>query len=312
MVQQSIETRRAPRASALIACAAALAGSCGSTGGGQGFATPDAAAEALIESIRAEDNARLKAVLGPGADEIVSSGDSVADTETRAEFLAAYDKAHRVESEEPGTATLLVGEGDWPLPIPIVQDGGSWRFDAVAGSEEILARRIGRNELDAIETCRAIVDAQREYWTRDPEFTGKPSYAQRFISRPGRLDGLYWQTKLDETPSPLGSLVAEATAEGYTAQSARPQQPFHGYCYRMLDAQGAAAPGGKKSYVEGGRMTGGFAVVAWPAAYDRSGIMSFLVSEAGIVYERDLGAKTDSAVEAITSFDPGEGWNVVP
>jgi Protein of unknown function (DUF2950) len=280
----------------------------------QTFGSPEAAVDALVAAFRSHDHARLLEVLGPEGEEIVSSGDSVIDRHDADTFLAAYDLSHDIRVEDEDRATLLVGKNDWPLPIPIVRDDGSWWFDTAEGKEEILARRIGRNELAAILVCRAIVDAQHEFAESTPRQDGaQPAYAQKFLSDSGKHDGLYWETRDGEPESPLGALVAEASARGYeTPTEASQGRPFHGYHYRMLTAQGSDAPGGARSYLEGGRMTKGFGVVAWPSAYENSGIMTFITCHDGIVYQKDLGEETPKVARDMKSFDPGDGWEIVP
>ena len=251
----------------------------------------------------------MEQILGPDGRDLIDSGDAVADRKAVAVFLSAFDRAHSIDVESD-QATLVVGEDAWPLPIPVVAVNGAWRFDTEAGREEMLARRIGENELAVIQVCQAIVDAQREYMAMTKPGAGDTGvYAQKFLSSPGTRDGLFWMTAAGEPPSPLGPLVADAVAEGYTKQDAG--EPFHGYYYRMLTQQGSSAPGGAQSYLEDGRMTGGFAVVAWPASYENSGIMTFLVADQGVVFEQDLGPDTERRAAAITSFDPSSDWVVV-
>ncbi len=304
-------------ASTLLAAFPICIGGCKSTdSGARGFASPEEGARALVAALRPLNDQELAAILGPDGKEIISSGDEVADRQAAEAFAASYDRRHRIVQQDD-EATLVVGEDEWPLPIPLALVDGKWRFDTEAGKSEILARRVGRNELSAIETCRAIVDAQREYAAMNPgasEGDAEPVYAQKFASDPGQHNGLYWQTREGEPPSPLGPLVADAVAEGYGARGTNDEgpRPFHGYFYRMLTAQGPSASGGARSYLKDGRMTGGFAVVAWPVEYGNSGIMTFIVRGDGIVYEKDLGEDTASAAAAMTAFDPGEGWKVSP
>jgi hypothetical protein len=283
-------------------------------GRGRAFDSPQEGANALIGALRPLDTEKLRAILGPDSDEIISSGDEVADQNAAAKFVDLYERHHKLIVED-GTATLVVGEDAWPMPIPLVRAGKSWHFDTAAGRDEILARRIGRNELAAIETCRAIVDAQREFAalnSKGPD--GEPVYAQKFASDPGQHNGLYWKTKEGEPESPLGPKVAEAVAEGYSGQRAPDAgpRPFHGYCYRMLTAQGPSAAGGALSYLVDGRMTGGFGVVAWPIEYGNSGIMTFIVSNQGVVYQKDLGEGTEQIAGEMSAFDPDASWEIVP
>ena len=241
------------------------------------FKTPDEAVTALIGAAKAVDRAGLTRVLGPGSTEIVSSGDPVADAAARQRVLAAYDAKHQVVMEGADKAALVIGNEDWPFPIPLVRKDGSWRFDTAAGREEILFRRIGRNELSAIQACLAYVDAQQEY--AEKGVAGNGVYAQRIVSQPGKKDGLYWPAQAREDESPLGELAAGAATEGYRFGQQR--IPYHGYYYRVLTRQGPSAPGGALDYVVRGRMIGGYALVAYPAQYGNSGVMTFVVNHRG-------------------------------
>lgn len=280
------------------------------------YPTPDAAVAALAQAVRSDSTEQLVQLFGADAAELLSSGDDVADRNQRARFLELYQQGHHLAHEEPGSATLIIGPDDWPFPVPVVQErNGAWAFDSEAGLEEIVNRRIGRNELDTIETCRAIVDAQREYAALN--LPGKPAgqYARRFLSQPGASaagvrDALYWPTQPGEPPSPLGALVADAQAEGYSLPESGATRPYHGYVYRMLTAQGAFAPGGRRSYLVDERLTGGFAVVAYPVEYGNSGMMTFIVNANGFVYESDLGDDTARIAGTMTEFDPGPSWFV--
>ncbi len=274
----------------------------------QSFKTPGEAAEALVAAARAGDRKGVLAVLGPSAADLVSSGDPVEDENTRKVFVAAYDAKHRVKTDGDKPATLLVGDSDFPFPIPLTQKDGSWRFDAAAGREEILARRIGRNELAAIQVCLAYFDAQNDYADVTPKADGMAVYAQRIVSRPGTKDGLYWPSAEGEQPSPIGEEVADATRRGYRVGSGA---PFHGYYYKILTRQGATAPGGAHDYVVNGKMVGGFALVAWPAEYGNSGLTTFLINHEGAVYEKDLGENTKKIASSITSFNPDHTWKKV-
>lgn len=266
------------------------------------FSSPEAAVDALVAAARADRTAELVRMLGPDGRKLVMSGDPVADKEGRAKFVAAYEKQHAINRTDDHNATLVVGDDQWPLPIPIVQQEASWRFDTKAGEQEILARRIGRNELSTIEVCRAYVDAQREYASKDRNRDGIVEYAQKFSSSKGKQDGLYWTARPGEPESPMGPLVAEAHAEGYT------HLPYHGYYYKILKGQGKSATGGAYSYMAKGRMIGGFALVAFPAQYGNSGIMTFLVNQDGVVFEKNLGPNTATIARAFTSFDPDATW----
>jgi hypothetical protein len=246
-------------------------------------------------------------VLGNRAGDIVESGDDVADAGTRQRFLAAYDTRHSIRAEGNKKATLILGADDFPFPIPLVNNKSGWEFDTAAGRIEILYRRIGRNELDAIQTSLAFVDAQNEYAEKDRTGEGVGVYAQRIVSSPGKKDGLFWRD--DRDPSPLGELAAQASAEGYEVggQTA----PYHGYYFRILKGQGPDAPGGALYYVVRGKMIGGFALIAYPAEYGNSGVMTFMVNHAGIVYQKDLGRRTEIIAKRINLFDPDQTWKKV-
>ena len=272
------------------------------------FASPEEAAQALVAAIRSEDLKALTNVLGPGSDEIVESGDAVADKARRARFVKAFDESNRLVRLGDATAVLNVGKDDWPFPVPIVKDGKGWRFDTNEGKEEILNRRIGRNELGVVQVLQAYVDAQREYYLRNPQGDKLLHYAQRIASTEGKRDGLYFPTKSGEKPSPLGPLVERARAVGYAKAKGGEPTPYYGYFYRILTSQGPEARGGTYDYVAQGKMIGGFALVAWPASYGHSGVMTFIVNQDGVVYEKDLGPETATAVRAITTFNPDRSW----
>jgi hypothetical protein len=276
----------------------------------RGFDTPEEAAAAFVEAIKAGDRKALIEILGPEGAPLLSSGDAVADRDLGQRFLAAYEQAHRFEGGG-GKVVLHVGLDDFRFPIPLVPTGVTWRFDTAAGKEEILNRSIGRNELAAIQVCLAYVDAQREYYSRDRNADGLREYAQRFASTPGKHDGLYWPTQPDETPSPLGLLVATARAEGYGPGRGGSPVPYHGYYYRILTGQGAEAPGGPYSYLAHGRMIGGFALVAFPARYGVSGVMTFIVNHDGVVHQKDLGPSTAAVARAMKEFNPDSTWSKV-
>jgi Protein of unknown function (DUF2950) len=275
----------------------------------QTFKTPDEAASALVNAAKTGDKKAIVSVLGPDGNDIVSSGDEVADAATRQKFVAAYDAKHQITMDGDDKATLVIGEKDYPLPIPLVRKDGMWTFDTVAGRQEILARRIGRNELDAIQSCLAYVDAQNDYAAKDRTGAGAGAYAQRIVSQPGKKDGLYWPSSQGEDPSPLGALIAEATTQGYRVGAVR--TPYHGYYFKILTKQGAAAPGGELEYIVRGKMIGGFALVAYPAEYRNSGVMTFVVSHDGTVFQKDLGPNTAKLASRITSFNPGKTWQRV-
>ncbi len=240
----------------------------------------------------------------------MSSGDAVADRAASEAFVAAYDQKHAIVPDGDARAKLTIGTDDWPFAFPLVKVDGRWRFDTAAGKDEMLARRIGRNELDVIDVMLAIVDAQREYASADRDRNGALEYARKFASSAGKQDGLYWPTKAGEPQSPLGPLVVRATGEGYAKQKG--PTPYHGYHFRMLKGQGPGASGGALDYVVRGRMIGGFAAIAYPAKYGSSGVMTFIVNHDGVVYQKDLGPQTATRAAAITKFDPSEGWTAVP
>ena len=274
--------------------------------GQKSFDSLDDAVNALVGGFRAGDKKALLAILGPKGGPVISSGDDVEDRAAYQRFVAAYDRAHRLEGGG-GKVVLVVGDNDYPLAIPLVPDGPKWFWDTDAGDDEILFRRVGRNELDTIQVCLAYVDAQREYYSRD-RGTGILEYAQRLESTKGKRDGLYWETKAGERPSPLGPLVAEARAAGYVKPEPGKRMPYHGYLYRLLLAQGPAAPGGAYEYVVKGHMIGGFALVAYPAIYGVSGITTFIVSHDGTVYQKDFGPRTAQVANAMKTFNPDKTW----
>ncbi|MEW6268763.1 MAG: DUF2950 domain-containing protein [Thermodesulfobacteriota bacterium] len=274
------------------------------------FPTPEDAFAAIVSAARAKDTQAMLAILGPDADDIVSSGDPVEDEAMLARFVESYDEAHEIVPGPDDTMVLHTGKDRWPLPIPVVDTVDGWRFDTEAGEEELLDRRIGRNELSTIQTCLAYVDAQREYHDRNPQGDPLPAYAQRIASTPGKRDGLYWPTADGEPPSPLGELFASARAEGYEKKSDQPI-PYHGYYYRVLTAQGPHARGGAYDYVVRDKMIGGFALVAYPADYANSGVMTFVVNHDGTVFQKDLGPDTAKVARAMKSFDPDTSWTKV-
>jgi len=277
--------------------------------GQKSFESLDDAVNALIGAFRADDRKALMEILGPKGGPVISSGDKVADRAAYERFVASYDRAHRLEGGG-GKVVLYVGDDNYPVPIPLVPDGPRWYWDTDAGDDEILFRRVGRNELSTIEVCLAYVDAQREYYARD-RGAGMLEYAQRLESTRGKRDGLYWETKPGERPSPLGPLVAEARAAGYTKPEPGKRMPYHGYLYRPLFAQGADAPGGAYDYVVKGHMIGGFALVAYPATYAVSGVTTFIVSHDGTVYQKDLGPRTAQIANAMKTFNPDKTWTKI-
>jgi DUF2950 family protein len=275
------------------------------------FASAEEAVKAAIAAARANAEKDLLAIFGAQAKELISSGDPVADKQRREGFVNAYDEKNRLVSE--GTdMTLVVGSNDWPFPIPLVKKGEGWVFDTDRGKEEILNRRIGQNELDAIQVCLAYVDAQREYAMKDRDGNGLREYAQKFRSDAGKQNGLYWEAKAGEEQSPLGPLAARARSEGYGQNKASDKPvPYRGYYYKILTAQGKAAPGGAYSYIVKGKMIGGFALVAYPAQYGNSGVMTFIVNHDGKVFQKNLGKNTAAAASAMTVYNPDSTWSEV-
>jgi len=276
------------------------------------FASPMEAAQAFANALSAGDAQSAQTILGPEGEKLLHSGDAVADRKAVKRFLAAYAKQHRLEQQGEEMAILHVGAEDWPFPIPLVRRNGAWLFDTAAGADEILNRRIGRNELNAIQVCLAVVDAQREYASTDHDGSGVRAFARRFVSAPGKKDGLYWPSSGAEQPSPLGPLVARAAEEGYPTPASGKRVPYHGYYYRMLTGQGASANGGAYDYLVDDRMVGGFALLAYPARYKVSGVMSFIVNHDGTVYEKDLGQDMSELARSMTTFDPDDTWRAVP
>ena len=272
----------------------------------ESYKTPEDAAAALAAAVKSGPKDILK-VLGRNAQDIVSSGDEVADVDIRQRFASMYDAKHGIKAEGNKTATLMLGPDDFPFPIPLVNTKAGWEFDIGEGRIEVLRRRIGRNELDAIQSALAFVDAQNEYADKD-RGEGVGVYAQRILSSPGKKDGLFWRD--DSDPSPLGALAAEAANERYRAGDVGPA-PYHGYYFHILKGQGRDAPGGALNYVVKGKMIGGFGLIAWPAEYGNSGIMTFLVNHDGVVYQKDLGKRTEFIAERTTLFDPDETWKKV-
>jgi len=273
------------------------------------FATAEQAVDALIAALRGDNQRELLRLLGPDAKDLLSSGDAVADRAARLRLVHAYDTAHHVQAEGTDQAELVVGAENWPWPIPVVKHGNSWQFDTEAGAQKIIDRRIGRNELNVIEVCRAYVEAQVEYASKDRLGDGIKQYAMKFDSSPGKHDGLYWEAGANEEQSPLGPLVASARAEGYATESdAARKVPYHGYYYRILTRQGANHPGGSKNFIVNGHMTGGFALLAFPAKWGDSGIMSFVVDHHGVVFQKNLGPDTPTLAARITKFDPDLTW----
>ncbi len=271
------------------------------------FASPQEAMAALTDALKAGDRDTLLAILGPEGEDIISSGDRVSDRADRDRFLEAYQERVDLVPRGNDRVEVILGNDNWPFPIPIVKGEEGWFFDTAAGKEEILNRRIGRNELYTVDVCQGYVEAQREYASADREQDGIIQYAQKIVSDPGRRDGLYWEVAEGEVPSPLGPLAARAAAEGY--QRGEKPTAFHGYYYRILKGQGSKAAGGAYSYVIHGHMVAGFALVAWPADYGASGVMTFVVNRNGIVYQKDLGPKTAQIAEKMTLYNPDQTWS---
>jgi len=273
----------------------------------QSFLSPEAGVQALVEAAKNNDTETMLQILGPEAESFISTGDPVSDQASRARFVEEYEEAHTLVQLGDTEVVLQVGKDEWPFPIPLVKDSTSWRFDTEEGKEEILNRNIGRNELDVIQVCLAYVDAQREYYMRNPQHEALLHYASRFMSTQGKRDGLYWDTPAAEPPSPLGPFLVQARTEGYEHTADKPI-PYHGYYYNILTGQGPNAPGGAYDYMVRDQMIGGFAMVAYPAQYGSSGIMTFIVNHDGVVYQKDLGPNTTAIAQSIMQFNPDETW----
>ena len=275
----------------------------------QRFATPDDAVRALVAAIRSGNTHSIYRVLGPGSSKLIRSGDPVADKQGRVRFIAAYATRSKIEPDGDARATLLIGENEWPFPFPLRRQTAGWTFDTRSGAEEILNRRIGRNELSAIQVCLAYVDAQREYALTEGNRGGLHEYATRLVSSPAKKDGLYWPTKEGEPLSPLGPLAAKAQGEGYGKSKNAANEPYHGYFYKILTSQGGDAPGGATSYIVKGKMIGGFALVAYPARWGASGVVTLVVSHDGVVYQKNLGKSTAAMASHMSRFDPDATWS---
>ena len=276
------------------------------------FTSPENAVQRLVAAIKTDDVKKLIAILGPGSETLISSGDTVADTTNRKAFVRLFEDKNSIEMLGNKKAVLSIGPKDYPFPIPLVKKGKAWIFNTKAGQEEILDRRIGKNELNAIEVARAYVVAQREYAAKDRDADGALAFAQCFASTPGTKNGLYWEAKEGEPESPFGPLAAQAAQEGYGNSSyADMPDPYHGYIFKIIKAQGENAEGGAFDYVVNGKMILGFALVAYPAQYGSSGIMTFIINQGGVVYQKDLGKDTDTIVSAMKSYDPDKSWKKV-
>jgi len=268
------------------------------------FATAEEASGALVAATEANDEQAMLAIFGPDGKQVVSSGDAVADRDMRANFVKKYLEMHRLVNEPNGTTSLVIGAENWPTPIPLVHKGNVWYFDTEAGTKEILYRRVGRNEITTIRVCQELVAAQKDYASQNHN-----EYTQRFFSDAGQHNGLYWKAADGAPQSPIGPLIAAAVKEGYANIPEGGATPFHGYYFHILTAQGHHAPGGSKNYIVRGKMTGGFAFVAYPAEYRSSGVMTFIVGSNGVVYEKDLGKNTEALVKAMAKFNPDSSWH---
>ena len=274
------------------------------------FATPDEAVAALVLAVQHADTSTLQTLLGPGTEKLLSSGDPVEDKRGRESFLTRYQAHHELVAGSPNDLVLLVGEDLWPLPIPLVRTADRWSFDGAAGAQELVLRRIGANELRTIDVMRGFVAAQEDYAASGHDGAPAGIYAMHLRSSPGKQDGLYWETAPGQAQSPAGPLLADATAEGY-AVSGDLKSPYHGYYYSLLNSQGPDANGGARPYLQDGKLTGGFAALAYPAEYGASGIMTFMVNQDGTVWQRDLGSSTPAKARAIDSFNPDADWTPI-
>ena|SRR5579862_1128265 len=270
------------------------------------FGSAAEASHALVKAVQSDDETALLSILGEDAKELISSGDPAEDKSNREEFVQKYKQMHRLVNEPDGTTTLYIGAENWPTPIPLVHNGNAWYFDTPAGKKEVLYRRIGKNELAVIQVCREMVDAEKEYYSKPHDGDSEQQYAGKLSSDPGKHNGLYWETSAGQQESPIGPLVAAAAADGNPANPEQKPQPFMGYFFRILTGQKTAK--GSRSYVVDGKMTGGFAFLAYPAAYRSSGVMTFLVDQDGIVYEKDLGPRTAAIAKGLTRYDRDASW----
>jgi hypothetical protein len=314
------ETKTYPRCILLLALAAIIVIPMGcqksaqapSASGPKTFASPDDASRSLYEAAKAGDSNTLSAIFGPDATELIVSGDPVQDKAARDKFVANYDEMHRWGTLTNNGRVLNIGAENYPFPFPLMKNpSGQWYFDSNSAKEEILARRIGDNELAAIEVLNAMVDAQADYFSQTHDGSTVHQYAQKIASDEGKQNGLYWKSPDDQAESPLGPLAARASAEGYGGNSQPAPQPFHGYFYRILTKQGDHANGGTKSYIVNGNMTGGFAILAYPSEYRNSGVMSFLINQGGVVIQKDLGKNTVDVAKTISEFNPDDTWQLV-
>lgn len=274
------------------------------------FATPEEAGTALVAAVGENATDELQRLLGPGTEKLISSGDEVADRTSRERFLELYRARHRFVAGGPDDLVLQVGEDEWPLPIPLVKHERGWQFDGVAGADEIILRRIGANELRSIDVMRGYVAAQEDYAATAHDGAAAGVYAQKLHSDPGKQNGLYWEVAEGQVQSPAGPMLAAATAEGYSG-SQEGRAPYHGYLYRMLVSQGEAANGGARNYLVEGKLAEGFALIAYPETYGASGVMTFIVNQDGVVWQRDLGEKTPELAGAIKEFNPDGTWTPI-
>jgi hypothetical protein len=275
--------------------------------GQQTFASAEDASRALFDAMHLQDEQAPLSILGPAGKAVLSTGDPTEDSDARAGFIVKYHEMHRFVTEPDGTVTLVVGAENWPFPIPLVNHHGTWYFDADAGKDEIVFRRIGKNELAAMDACRELVEAQKQYFARPPVDQPK-QFAQKLVSDEGRHNGLYWHGASDEFASPINPLIAYARQNVPTDQAGE-HVPYNGYMFRVLTSQGPHAPGGAKNYIVDGKMSAGFAFVAYPAEYRSSGVMTFIVDESGAIYEKDLGPDTTKLAQAMTVYDPDSSWH---
>jgi len=270
------------------------------------FASAEDAGRAFFAATQTQNEQALLSILGPDGKDVISSGDPIEDLDSRVEFVDKYQEMHRFTAEPSGAVTLVVGAENWPFPIPLVKNNGSWYFDTPTGKNEILFRRIGRNELAAIDACRALVEAQKQYFARSRENSPK-QFAQKLVSDEGQHNGLYWHGADDEFDSPINSLIAYAR-QNRPKDEVGEHIPFNGYFFKILASQGTHAPGGAKNYIANGKMIAGFAFVAYPAEYGSSGVVTFIVNDSGTIYEKDLGPDTTKLAQATTVYDPDSSW----
>jgi len=300
----TVTTRLRATLALLLVSAPALAAAA------KAYPDPTAAVDALVAAARSGDPKGAVGVLGDRSKSFLLSGDPVSDRAALVRFAELYDRSHVLSAPNETTRTLAIGDDAWPFPIPLMKGKTGWTFDTAAGEREILARRVGQNELDVIQVCIGYVEAQRDYLARNPEGAGVPHYADRLLSSAGKHDGLYWPSAPGEPESPMGPAVSGAVGQGYTLKRGA-NAPYHGYHFRLLTAQGPNVEGGALDYRDGGKLTRGFALVAWPASYGKTGVMSFLVNQSGVVLEKDLGSKTSSIASGMKRYDPDTGWKPV-